>query len=48
MQKRDEVNLSISIFVKLSKKVITLSSLQRVQNKSNDIVKGCAQSFVQK
>jgi hypothetical protein len=47
MQKRDEVNTSISIFVELAKKVVALSSLQGIQNLPDDIMKGSAQSVVE-
>jgi hypothetical protein len=46
MQKCDKVNISISILVKLSKKIIALSSLQSGQDKSNNVMEGSAQSFV--
>jgi hypothetical protein len=45
MQKCDEVNISISILVKLSKEVIAFSSLQIGQDKSNNVMEGSAQSL---
>jgi hypothetical protein len=47
MQKCDEVNISISIFVELSKKIIALSSLQRIQHKSEDVLKTGAQALTE-